>query len=450
MSLDSYFTSGGNSRFVSGVLGAFWNRVFPDNGLVKSVVSETAVTATRSETFMRLLPAWLSGGADGISRVDRLEVVPVDRARQEIIHADDGYVADGAFADAPAESLRWVVPLSQSYASAPVLITPDGKAFLDGVDYALDKGRLLFRENPAALGIPSGIEDVGGVPALSWSFILAACLPERDDKGSNFDFYSIPREARERMLDMLTNEGSFSRILRFVESCVGVKGPTVFEQTDADGVFTTLVSTWREEDILYGLTSGGELLKLPPGFSLKAGFDASGNIIRPGDPMTAEVSVHDRYSDGEGYGIGTEEIFLPNRTLPLMAGETGAIDPSGEWTERMRGVFGDAFSEAFPADISANPVERVYGALNRRQPASVCVDGEAVKALVGAPGTGKAVFESLPAGAMVLFSENMDIQENLLRLECTDSCEPFLCPDLTSAASLSVVDVAAIPRRSVI
>lgn len=451
MSLDSYTKNGSNLQTASGILGAFWTRVFPDNGLVNSVMGETAWADTVTEGMMRTIPSWLSGKADGVMRVDRLELVPVDKAVREVAQADRGYIVGGVYADAPSTSGKWKVELSLDYRSVPLIVPMGGFPLMEGIDYQLDGRYLIFRENPAALGIPSDMQDVSGRPALCWSFLLPACVPDMLDAGSNFDFYDLPAEARESLIDLLTQEGSLSRILRFLESCAGVTPPTIFEKTDALGSYTSLESTWLEGDTLYGATSGGEIISTPAGESLLSGYNNSDNRIGLDSPVTQGIRIYEKYSEGDGPGIASGDAFLPNKTVSLDAGETGAIDPTGEWEEKVVQAMEDAGVDpdtALPGG-DVNPVERLYKALNRNQPSAISLTGELGRNLSNTVGAFQAVHDSVPAGTLLDITSNV-LLEDTVHMEMTDNCEAFRAIIASDNATVSPADIPIIPARTVL
>lgn len=447
-----YTAEGSNLKTASGILGAFWTRVFPDNGIVSSVMQESAWSETVAEGLIRSVPAWLSGKADGIMRMDRLEVVPVDRACSDIVHMDSGFIVGGAAVDAPSPSLKWRVKLSRDYTSVPLAIPFGGSPMICGVDYELEGRYLILRENPAALGIPSSVEDVDGQPALSWSLLLPACVPDGEGVHSNFDFYGLPPSVRESLMDMLTQEATLVRILRFLENCVGVKGPTIFEKNDENGAYTSLEATWIEEDTLYGVTSGGEIVSTPVGESLLSGYNKDDNRIGMDSPLTKGVRVYGKYSEGDGVGLASSDVLVPNSEQSVAAGKVGVIDPKGGWEDRFSDALenaGETPSTVLPASASANPVERLYDAAKRHQPLAACLDGRASGELAGMPGAFDAVKDSLPSGTILILSQNVGLDDSI-RMGLDDSCEVFKAVDLTESATLGASDVTAVPKRTVL
>ena len=452
MSLDSYTAEGSNIRVASGILGEFWTRVFPDNGLVRSVIGYAAGSEDTAERLMRSMPGWLTGTKDGILRMDRLEVVPVDKAMKDPGTLGSGFSVGDGFIGEPSGSCRWRVRLSVPYADIPMILPLGGKPLLYGMDYTVDGFDLVMRENPAVLGVPCGLENVDGAPAASWVFYLPSCIPGGKDVESNFDFYGAPEEARRQLLDMLTQEGSLPRVLRFLEACVGVMPPMTFEKRDASGKYTSLEATWREGDTLYGATSGGDIVSAPAGESLLSGYNKDDNRLGEDSPITKGVQVFDRYSDSDAPGISTGEVLVPNRTVDLDAGETGVIDPTGKWTERLEDAVeaaGMDMETALPAKTGANPVERVYGLLGRAQPHALCLSGFASERLAGLPGCLKAVGDSMPAGSLAMIDSESAVEDEA-SLTSNDTCVMFIVKDLNDVCAAAATGDAAVPKRTVL
>lgn len=448
MSLDSYTTQGSNREFSAGILGAFWTQTMPDNGLVSAVISENVLRENVSERFLRDFPGWLTSTVDGIMRMDRIEVIPVDHASREPAAVGDGYVVGGAIADAPSQSCRWRVKLSETYRDIPIVLPAGGHPLLAGIDYELDGMYIVMRENPAALDIPYSMENVDGMPTACWVFFLPSCVPGDEGVTSNFDFYGAPVTARRALLDMLTQEGSLSRILRYLESCAGISSPTVFEKTDDNGPYTSLESTWVENGAIHGVTSGGEVVSVPKGATLAAGYNTEDNRIAPDTPISGELRVFDKYSASPGTGLPAGDAFLPNAATSLEEGETGAIDPSGSFDERLvdaTEAAGLDVAEELPEGV-ANPVERVYDLLGRPQPQSVSVRGVPLGKLSESPLVLSAVTDSLPAGTLLVIDQETAVSD-AASLSVGDSCDVFIVKELSDHAPLGVSDMVAVPRR---
>lgn len=452
MSLDSYTTEGSNIRTVSGILGEFWTQVFPKNGLVESVIGTSSESEDTAERLMRAFPGWLTGTKDGVMRMDRMEVVPVDRAIKDPGKLGSGFKVGDGFIGEPSGSCRWLVRLSQTYADIPVILPLGGMTLLEGIDYTVDGFNVVMRENPAVLGVPSGLENVDGNPAASWVFYLPSCIPGDKDAKSNFDFYNAPKKARRQLLDMLTQEGSLSRVLRFLEACVGVQPPMTFEKKDSIGNYTSLEATWLEGNTLYGVTSGGDIVSAPAGESLLSGYNKDDNRLGEDSPLTRGVQVFERYSDSDAPGISTGEVLIPNTKTDLDEGETGVVDPTGNWTARVESAVtaaGIDLDEALPEEEDANPVERVYGLLNRRQPHAIRIEGFAAERISKIPACLKAVEDSMPAGAMVSIDSSSTV-EDTASLTATDVCEVFTALELTDASDLATQDSPFVPTRTVL
>lgn len=447
MSLDSYTTQGSNRAFAAGILGAFWTQTMPDNGLVPSVISEAALKAGVSERFLRDFPGWLTATVDGVMRLDRLEVVPVDSASREPASLGDGYVVGGAVLGAPSQSCRWRVKLSETYKEIPLILPSGGGPLLNGIDYEVDGAFLVLRENPAALGIPYSMEDVNGIPTACWLFFLPSCIPGGEGVTSNFDFYNAPVSARRALLDMLTQEGSLVRVLRYLEACVGISSPTVYDKTDDNGQYTSLESTWVENGAIHGVTSGGEIVSVPKDATLVAGYNTEDNRIAPGTPVSGELQAFTRYSDSPGAGLPAGDAFLPNTETSLTEGETGAIDPSGTFDSRLATAAETAgldVSEELPEGV-ANPVERVYGLLGRPQPQAVSVRGVALERLSAVPSVMSAVSDSMPAGTLLVIGQEAAVTDEAT-LSAGDACDVFIVKEFADHAALEVSDMVAVPR----
>ena len=452
MSLDSYTTQGSNIRVASGILGEFWTRVFPNNGLVKSVVSTASSSEDTAERLMRVMPGWLTGSKDGIMRMDRMEVVPVDRAVKDPGRLGDGFKVGDGYLGEPSGSCRWLVRLSQPYSDIPVLLPLGGKPLLENIDYTVDGFDLVMRENPSVLGVPCGLENVDGAPAASWVFYLPSCIPGDKDVKSNFDFYNAPPEARRQLMDMLTQEGSLSRVLHFLEACAGIRPPTIFEKKDADGKYTSLEATWLEGGVLYGVTSGGDIVSAPAGESLLSGYNKDDNRIGEDSPLTKEVQVFDRYSDSDAPGISTGEILVPNMKKDLGEGETGVVDPTGKWTERVMAAASNAgldVDEILPEEDDANPVERVYRLLGRKQPHAICLSGKAAERLAVLPACLKAVEDSMPAGSLSAVDSTLP-ETDSVSVSVEDLCEAFIANELNDVCVTGASDAPFVPRRTIL
>ena len=452
MSLDSYIANGSNVRTASGILGEFWTRIFPDNGLVKSVIQSSAESENVAERLIRDMPGWLSGTKDGIMRMDRMEVVPVDRASKEPEAVGDGFRVGDSLLGEPSGSCRWRVRLSQTYVDIPLVLPLGGSPLLQGLDYTVDGSDLVMRENPAVLGVPDNIEDVDGQPAAAWVFYLPSCIPGGKDAKSNFDFYNSPPSARRQLMDMLTQEATLSRVLRYLEACVGVNPPMNFDKEDSAGKYTSLESTWLENDVLYGVTSGGDIVSAPSGESLLSGYNKNDNRLDEDSPLTKGVQVFDRMSDSDAAGISTDEVFIPNAKVDLAAGELGVVDPSGRWTERVMAAAeaaGIDISEALPAAIGASPVERVYSLLGRMQPKTVSVTGFAAERLSKIPACMRAVIDSMPAGSLVAVGGSSPVDDTAA-VSATDVCEVFTAVELNDTCATGTEDAPFVPRRTVL
>lgn len=446
MSLDSYTTEGSNLSLASGILGAFWTQVFPNNGLVSSVVENAKGTEDETEDLVRGFPGWLTGTVDGILRVDRLEVVPVDRAVQEPIRISDGTVGAGKIG-MPSQKLNWLVRMSQTYKDVPFILPKDGDVLLQGLDYTVDGADIVFRENPTVLGVPFSMENIDGTPTACWVLYLPSCIPGDENVESNFSFYNAPPEARRALMDMLTQEGSLTRILRYMETCFGIKPPTVFEKRDESGDYTSIESTWVENGGIHGTTSGGEVISVPQGSPLLSGFNSDDNRLTPNSPMSSDVRVYGKYSDGDGAGIPAGDAFIPNKTQTLAAGETGAIDPSGDFDERLSTAVtaaGLSMTTELPAG-SANPVERIYGLLGRNQPQVVSIKGVALESLSKNPHVLDAVTDSIPAGSLLVISQEESVSDTI-DLDIEDSCEAFIVNEISEPAAMTVGESVNSPK----
>ena len=449
MSLDSYTSEGSNIRFASGILGAFWTSVFPDNGLVSSVIHESAESENVSETFLRGFPGWLTATVDGIMRVDRLEVVPVDKAVREMAEVDDGHSVGGTAVGMPSNSCRWLVKLSETYRDIPVVLPKGGSPLLQGIDYETDGLNLVMRENPASLGIPFSIENVDGMPTACWVFLLPSCVPDRKGVESNFNFYNAPQETRRALLDMLTQEGSLSRILRYLEACAGMRSPTVFEKSDEQGRYTSLEATWTENGSLHGVTSGGEILSAA-GSPMMAGYDGNDNRIGLDTPVSRDIRIFAKYSESDGAGLPAGNAFVPNTEKTLAAGETGVVDPTGTFDRRMAAAIRSAgltVNTELPAG-TANPVERVYDVLGRPQPQAVSISGKAATTLSANPSVLNAVYDSIPAGSRVVLAQDTEVSDDA-PLTVTDTCELFKAIQADENGVFSITDNAS-PSRNIV
>ena len=460
MSLDRFYKQGGNRETAGGTLGAFWNRVFPDNGLVKAVVATTARSMGIAEILMREYPGWLTGRPKDVLRVDRLEVIPVDKVIPEVFTGNDGFLINsGVYFGAQAPTARWEVPLSTVYKDIPLIVPIGGKPLTNGVDYFHKGDKLFFRANPKALGIEPSIENINGGSTLAWSFLLAGCTPLVGTPKSNWSFYDIPESARRELMDILTLEATEERLLRFVQACIGVKGPSVFEKSDEIGKYTTLQTTWMEEGRLYGATSGGELITVPKGWTFENGFDADGNILRPGTQIAKGISIAREYSDGEGIGISTDEIFIPNLNADDAYWMTGAqvsstwygyIDPSGAMTARLEAALeaqGLSMSEVFPSVLVGNCIKIFHDALGRKQPSTVSLDEKSAAALANVPGAFRAVEDTVPAGSSLLFTQTVEKTEQVT-VTVTDTVETFNALDYLDGADINVGVSSAVPAHS--
>lgn len=460
MSSQDFYKQGDNRLVASGVLGAFWNFVFPNNGIVDTVETTAGRTLNITESLMRVMPSWITGSKDGALRIDRLEVVPVDKVVPTEITNTDGYqMNSGAYMGAMSPSLRWQIPLSISYKEIPIIVPLGSEPLLCGVDYSFKNDKILLRTNPSALGLESTMQDVDGLPAASWRFLLAGAVPQNETTQSNFDFYGIPEDARRALLDMLTQEGSLSRILRFLESCVGIQAPTKFELSDNQGYYTTLESSWVEEGIWYGVTTAGELISAPEGWGLENGFSATGNIIRPDVPLVHGISVSQKLSDSDSYGIGSTNAFIPNSDISAIDGNTisfgnmspfGVFNPDGVFNTRVEDTInaqGRQVSELFPTAITGNCVKFFYDHSGRQEPAVISVSDKLSAVLANTPRALDAVRDSVPAGSLYVINTNLE-QSDEVSISVTDACESFLATTVEDSVTLTVSAYAATARKS--
>ena len=457
MNSEDFYKVGSNRQVASGVLGAFWNNVFPENGLTDVIKDTSARSFFITENLIRDIPQWLTGAKDGALRIDRLEIVPVDKVVPIQITGEDNLIINsGAYMGAPSPKLKWEIPLSTSYREIPLIVPLGKEPLLCGVDYTFSDDKVFLRTNPSALGIEPSLESVDGVPASSWKFLLASAVPLSDKTKSNFDFYSLPESARRSLIDMLAQEGSKDRILRFLESCVGVKAPTKFELSDTDGYYTTLESSWTEEGTWYGVTTAGEIISAPEGWGLENGFSATGNIIRPSDPLVHGISVKQKVSDSDSYGVGAENSFILNKNVNEVPSELmlfgnvqpyGVYNPTGEFNERVTTSLEEQGIYFLPQTITGNLIKYFYGISKRQEPSVISMNSKMAKALANYPTALDAVRDSVPAGSLYVINTNLE-QSDDVSLSVTDNCEPFLVTNVSDSVNLFITATQAVPRKS--
>lgn len=460
MNSKDFYKIGDNRQVASGVLGAFWNRVFPENGLTDVVKDTSARSLFITEVLMREMPEWLTGTRDGILRIDRLEIVPVDKVVPIQITGEDNLLMDsGAYMGASSPRLKWEVPLSTSYKEVPMVIPLGKEPLLCGIDYTLSNDKLLFRTNLSTLGIEPTIESADGQPAASWKLLLASAVSLSEETKSNFDFYSLPESSRRSLIDMLTQEGSKDRILRFLESCIGIKAPTKFELSDTEGYYTTLEASWTEEGTWYGLTTAGEIISAPEGWGLENGFSATGNIIRPSDPLVHGISIEQKISDSDAYGVGTSDGFLPNWNSEDVLEPTfnfghmrpfGVYNPSEAFNTRTEASLnkqGISADDIFPDIITGNLIKYFYNGLNRQEPSVISIDSKMSEALAKCPNALIAVRDSVPAGSLYVVNTNLE-QSDEVTISITDDCESFIVTNISDSVNLSITATQAVPRKS--
>ena len=457
MNSEDFYKVGSNRQVASGVLGAFWNNVFPENGLTDVIKDTSARSFFITENLIRDIPQWLTGAKDGALRIDRLEIVPVDKVVPIQITGEDNLIINsGAYMGAPSPKLKWEIPLSTSYREIPLIVPLGKEPLLCGVDYTFSDDKVFLRTNPSVLGIEPRLESVDGVPASSWKFLLASAVPLSDKTKSNFDFYSLPESARRSLIDMLAQEGSKDRILRFLESCVGVKAPTKFELSDTDGYYTTLESSWTEEGTWYGVTTAGEIISAPEGWGLENGFSATGNIIRPSDPLVHGISVKQKVSDSDSYGVGAENSFILNKNVNEVPSELmlfgnvqpyGVYNPTGEFNERVTTSLEEQGIYFLPQTITGNLIKYFYGISKRQEPSVISMNSKMAKALANYPTALDAVRDSVPAGSLYVINTNLE-QSDDVSLSVTDNCEPFLVTNVSDSVNLFITATQAVPRKS--
>ena len=458
MNSSDFYKQGSNRTNAVGILGAFWNTVFPNNGLVSTVEDFSARTLGIDEHLIRVMPGWLTGSETGALRVDRLEIIPVDKVVPVQITGLDGLLMNsGAYMGAMSPILRWKIPLSGQYKEVPLIVPLGGKPLFRGIDFNFVNGDILLRANPATFGLKTEVKDVDGVPSACWSFLLASAVLFNQDSVSNFDFYELPEESKRELLDMLTQEGSKDNIIRFIESCVRIKAPTVFEQYDSTGRYTTLEATWTEEGRWYGVTSGQEVISAPEGWSMETGFSAPGNIIRASDPLVHGIAVYDKLSDSDSYGVGSAESFIPNMDADNISSEQnlfgniapfGVYNPSGTFNTKVTAAIenqGKEVTDLFPAVITGNLVEFFYSHAGRQQPSVISLD---YKAAIKLPKDALlAIRDSIPAGSLYIVNTKLDMSDDV-EISITDDTDVFNVLDITDSINFSITTVGVVPIKS--
>lgn len=443
MNLSDYYINGSNAKFVLGVLGVFWTRVFPQsNGLVDAVSASSGHTHDYGEVFMRRMLGWLTGDVTDVEFMERLESVPVDSIRQEVIKIGEGYmIGHGAYIGAMNGSLRWIIPLKGNYADVPMVIPIGGKPLLKQADYTFDGKNLIFREKPSVMGLKPSIEDIDGLPTAVYNLLLAGCVPI-DNGGSNFDFYKLPSNTRSAMLDLITSEASFNRIIRFAQRCVGSLPPTVFEQYDEEGPFTVVTSVWLEEGRTYGVTTGGEIIKVPKGFNLAEGMEYTEKLkVRPEESITKGVDLFDRASDSPVIGLKVKDAFIQNTVKYDDTGDPGAIDPSGSWTANlatMLNAYGKSINTVFPS-ATENTVNRVFDRLGKKQPSILYLSDLAASKISEFYDALEILKDTLPAGSLLFAATDTTLEETHL-INASDSVEVFTAIINNDVADLSVTE----------
>lgn len=460
MNSDEFYKIGDNRQVASGVLGAFWNRVFPENGLTDVVKDTSTRSFFITERLMREMPLWLTGIKDGALRIDRLEVVPVDKVVPVQITGEDGLLMNsGAYMGAPSPRLKWELPLSAAYREIPIIVPLGNEPLLNGIDFVFTEDKVLLRTNPSSLGIEPEMEDVNGYPAASWKVLLASAVPKSDETKSNFDFYALPETARKSLIDMLIQEGSKDRILRFLEACIGIKAPTKFELSDNSGYYTTLEAAWTEEGQWYGVTTAGEIISAPEGWGLENGFSATGNIIRPYDPLIHGISVKQNISDSNSYGVGSKNALIPNKDYEDVESDIvdfghiqpfGVYNPDNTFNTRVLNSLNKqniSVESLFPTTISGNLIKFFYGNSKRQEPSVISMDSKMAEALAKYPSALDAVRDSVPAGSLYVVNTNIK-QDDEVTLSVEDFCEAFLVTNVSDSVNLSITATQAVPRKS--
>ena len=460
MNSKDFYKLGDNRQVASGILGAFWNRVFPENGLTDVVKDTSARSFFITEVLMREMPEWLTGTRDGALRIDRLEIVPVDKVVPIQITGEDNLLMNsGAYMGAPSPRLKWELPLSASYREIPVIVPLGKEPLLCGIDYTFVNDKIFLRANPSSLGIDPEMENVDGIPAASWKFLLASAVPQSEETKSNFDFYSLPESSRRTLIDMLAQEGSKDRILRFLESCIGIKAPTKFELSDTEGYYTTLEASWTEEGTWYGVTTAGEIISAPEGWGLENGFSATGNIIRPSDPLVHGISVKQKISDSDSYGVGAEKAFIPNEDIDNIPDETldfghvspfGVYNPDGSFNTKVEDSLDKqniSVESLFPTTITGNLITYFYSNSKRQEPSVISMDSKMAEALAKCPNALIAVRDSVPAGSLYVINTNLE-QSDEVTIDIEDECEAFVVTNVSDSVNLSITATQAVPRKS--
>ena len=445
MNLSDYYINGSNAKFVVGVLGVFWTRVFPAaNGLVEAVSNSSGHTLDYGETFMRRMLGWLTGDVVDVEFMERLESVPVTSIRHEVIKIGEGHlIGHGAYIGAMNGSMRWIIPLNGAYADVPMVIPIGGKPLLKQADYLFDGKNLIFREKPSVMGLKSSLEDIDGLPTAVYNLLIDGCVPI-DNGGSNFDFYKLPDNTRRAMLDLITNEASCNLIIRFVERCVGSMPPTVFEQYDEEGPFTVVTSVWLEEGRTYGITTGGEIIKVPKGFKLAEGMEYTEKLkLHPEESITDGIALYDKAVDSPIIGFKANDAFVLNEVKYTAAGDTGVIDPTGDWTTRLASIltsYGKSINAVFPA-ATENTISRVFDRLGRKQPAILYLNDVAASKVSEFYDALKILSDTLPAGSLMLVETDTDIAENnTIKTSGADSVEMFTAIVNNDPADFSITE----------
>lgn len=442
MKLSDFYIKGRNADLVPGILGLFWTRVFPqDNGLVQAVDETAGHTLDYGETYMRRMIDWLTGGTDDVDFVERLEVVPVESVYQDLVKIGDGQrIGDGVYIGAPGGSLRWILPLSNEYADIPVIIPVGGKPLLKNADYTVDGRKVVLRESPLEMGIAPSLEDIDGVPTAAYSLLLAGCVP-LNGGGDNFSFYKLPDGARKAMLDIVTHEASLDRILQLVQRCAGCIPPSVFEKTDDEGPYTVITSVWQEEGRSYGLTTGGEIVKIPEGLLFAQGMAYDERLkVRPWENIARGIDVKEKASDSGIIGLRALDALAPNRTDTLAAGEAGVIG-GARWEVYFDDIlddYGKTPEELLPA-ATENVLVRLYDRLGRKQPSVVYLDNPAASRVAEFSDALEILKDCLPAGSLLVTAVNDNIEDNV-SISTEDSIETFPAVVLSDVVEATISD----------
>ena len=104
---------------------------------------------------------------------------------------------------------------------------------------------------------------------------------------------------------------------------------------------------------------------------------------------------------------------------------------------------------ALPAENEANPIDRVYSLLGRKQPSVIYLSNRAIERLSAIPACFKAVTDSLPAGALMSV-DNQENMEDSVSVVTQDSCEVFVAREINDTCTIGADDASFVPRRTVL